>query len=438
MNKAIPEKLILDEVLDQEKTDKKYLFKPKYLALLVLVFLLIIIIVFFYVFTKIKQDTTVKSINNKNIVNSSGNAHGDKADHSKDNQLSQLSSDLSIESVKEIIAKHEKEIGDIFDQSINHNTERGDEEFEVLKKYKKGLITENEAQRQLYLADNGPIQDYLSLFSENSISKIKYNDVFASYFFSNFSNIKEGVYTGSIERVDNYQETPIEVLKKIEQFLEIYKTSNGACEFRVSENSKDEFDDLSNLYSFMYETENLGDVTNCKELKIRVINRPAPNYPFAVTSDNRIRFYSVEEVVPYDLIFENGEWKIDADISIKYVDKIHYVVETLEKIKPRSFVPFRAFELLELINGLTSYNSKYGYFPEEISDLFPDFYLYKDYLNEDSYAYKGFKYAISSEKHPQDVHVSIRVAVEAQPNKILSIDSDFNSRDIYMVLHPFV
>lgn len=276
---------------------------------------------------------------------------------------------IDIETAKEVIAEHEKAVEDAYDMD-----EPSEELVEKMNELK--LQVENGEIGQYDLETR--MQEIMSeatdvLYSKDSLPIIKNSEIFKTVFgFYTLNLIQSGIHTEMIEK---------------------------------GENSEDE---LENPYYDLMK------------------------YPFVITSDNRIRFYFSQEFVPYDLVFEDGEWKMDFEISLKHLVSTHFGQEKLEHIDNTSGAHYGAYILFDIIRSLEKYKEDNGYYPEELIDLFPDYYFYLNNLIGYSLSYSGIRYARDLDTKPQEVHITIAFRSEGVSSDLLSLDSDYNSDGVFV------
>jgi len=137
---------------------------------------------------------------------------------------------------------------------------------------------------------------------------------------------------------------------------------------------------------------------------------------FGAIGDDRIRFYMDNSFVPYDLVFEDGKWKIDLDVSLQYMDDAKIRRKLGGISKDLDSETYSESLLFRLVDALESYKNKFGYFPKKMKELFPDFLPYPIMALKDEY---NAPYAYSPSDNPQKVHIAVYARNE-QPIKFKS------------------
>ncbi|EKE16442.1 MAG: hypothetical protein ACD_11C00017G0032 [uncultured bacterium] len=199
-----------------------------------------------------------------------------------------------------------------------------------------------------------------------------------------------------------------------------------------NEKSKDIFFDEDEEYSSIFLSLSLSNAKDSGYTR-KIINDVGQNRDkndfFSIIKNDRIRFYG-REFIPYDLVFDNGNWKIDAEVSVKYIKHI----EEIEKIEemPQKNIMLAEHSLLGVVDALDSYKSEYGYFPKKLIDLFPEYYYnYASYLELSEF--NEFKYSYYPENNPQKIHIgSYDYEYDKKDEILTQYDSDFNSENVYV------
>lgn len=146
---------------------------------------------------------------------------------------------------------------------------------------------------------------------------------------------------------------------------------------------------------------------------------------FRIIGDNIIRFFPY----PYDLVFENGAWKVDVEILAKLFN-YRENIEKIEHLEKKDML-IGEYHLIEIVDALDAYKADHGYFPLMITDLFPEYYVGDasspiDLLSSVIYAYYP-------DHNPVKAHIGI---YDYEYNKkdasLIQYDSDFDSKNLYV------
>lgn len=292
------------------------------------------------------------------------------------------------------------------------------------------IIEMHEVQIELFKTSvSGKTVMESDLFTADSQNLMKANEGLMQVFYSfSLYQVESGFYTDIIKYVDeniNRIYLDEEELQEIRSLVSLTFDDSGNCKINVPEENSSRYDKILGNYGYF---------TKCESDKA-VWERSLEHYsyPYAKTSDNRIRFYRSREFIPYDLVLEDEKWKIDLEISEQHFNKIHNGVEKIEHLEGEDRQSyFRILDLVGLIKALENYKEQNSFYPITLMDLFPDYYIYrknidkKDKFSTDTH----FFYSYAPKEKPQKIHLGLYLK-DNFSKEIKELDKNFNSEKTY-------